>query len=328
MMRNSFIVLLLLATLLLAKSEDYKRGADQTYLTYPEWFLVFSPEEYAYYLKDNPSYEFNYIGHLVQFWSGYAMMRDRIESKGYATNIGYHVMILTIGISTTVEYTIKFIYGKTVSQLAALTQSQKRVSEQDYGAKVAQEYVDFIKNRPWYEFDFASKFVGIYTKNSFFGEDFLRKLERKEALSVEYGVKFLYAKLIGFFTKVGYDEALPVTQVTLVKGDKQIIEKFPRYDKFKNESLHYAKEGYNFVNIAGNDANSSILYSLVGEKEKIDSMECMLKTPILSNRSYSRCVNDIEIAKLSDFLRNENFELTEKFLPVKGTIKLEHIFDF
>ena len=327
-MRNSFIVLLLLASLLLANGEDHKRGADQTYLTYPEWFLVFSPEEYAYYLKDNPSYEFNYIGHLEQFWSGYAMMRDRIEEKGYATNTGYHVMILTIGISTTIEYAIKFIYGKTFSQLVALTQSQKRVSEQDYGAKVAQEYVDFIKNIPWYEFDFASKFIGIYTQNSFFGEDFLRKLERKQALSVEYGVKFLYAKLIGFFTEVGYDKALPITRVELVKDYKKTTKEFPRYDIFKNESLHYAKEGYDFVSIAGNDANSSILYSVVGEKEKIDSMECMLKTPILSNRSYSRCVNDIKITKLSDFLRNEKFELIEKFLPAKGAIKLEHIFDF
>jgi len=327
-MKSSFLILLFTLTLLFAEGEDYKRGADQTYLTYPEWFLVFSPDEYAYFLKNNPSYEFNYIGHLKQFWSGYSKMCERVEEKGYPVNTGYHVMILTIGISTTLEYTIKLFYGKSVAQFVALTQSQKRVSEQDYGAKVAQEYVDFIKNRPWYEFDFASKFVGIYTQNSFFGEDFLRKLERKEALSVEYGVKFLYAKLIGFFTEVGYDEAVPLTRVELLKEDKVITKEFPRYDKFKNEALFYAKEGYDFKSIAGNDAKSSILYSLLGTKEKIDTMECMIKTPILSNKEYSRCVNDLKIADLAAFLRNENFELTENFLPAKDAVKLEHIFDF
>jgi len=50
-MKNKVIVLLLFCALLFAQGADYKRGADQTYLTYPEWFLVFSPQEYAYFFK-------------------------------------------------------------------------------------------------------------------------------------------------------------------------------------------------------------------------------------------------------------------------------------
>ncbi len=320
--------LLLLSNFAFAETNATKRSADQTYLTYPEWFLVFSPEEYAYHLKEHPSFTFDYIGHIEEFWSAYAAMYKKTLEKKYPFNTGYHVMIMTIGVSTTVEYLVKYFYGHSIAQFVALTQTDGRVSEQDYGAKVAQEYVDFIKNRPWYEFDFGKRFVGIYTENSLFGKDFLRKMERKEALSVEYGAKYLYAKVIAYFTEVGYEKALPLTQVVLFKQNKPIVKEFPRYDKFKDVSLEYAKRGYDFKEIAGNDANSSILYSLLGTKEDLHSFECLLRQPITSNKAYERCINDIEIKKLAAFLREQNLQITDAFLPAQQRVKLEHIFDY
>ena len=320
--------LLLLSSLAFAETNATKRSADQTYLTYPEWFLVFSPEEYAYYLKEHPSFTFDYIGHIEEFWSTYAAMYKKTLEKKYPFNTGYHVMIMTIGVSTTVEYLVKYFYGHTIAQFVALTQTHGRVSEQNYGAKVAQEYVNFIKNRPWYEFDFGKRFVGIYTKNSFFGKDFLRKMERKEALSIEYGAKYLYAKVIAYFTEVGYDKAVPLTQVVLVKQKDTMVKEFPRYDKFKDASLEYAKEGYDFKTIAGNDGNTPILYCLLGTREELADFECILRQPIVSNPKYERCINAIEINKLGAFLREKNLQITDKFLPAPQSVKLEHIFDF
>ena len=319
---------LLFASLVFAETNTTKRSADQTYLTYPEWFLVFSPEEYAYYLKEHPSYTFDYIGHIEEFWSAYAAMYKKTLEKEYPFNTGYHVMIMTIGLSTTVEYLVKYFYGHDIAQFVALTQIHGRVSEQNYGAKVAQEYVDFIKNRPWYEFDFGKRFVGIYTENSFFGKDFLRKMERKEALSIEYGVKYLYAKMIAYFTEVGYGKAVPLTQVVLVKQKDTIVKDFPRYDRFKDASLEYAKEGYDFKTIAGNDDSTPILYCLLGTREDLADFECILRQSIVSNPKYERCINAIQINKLGAFLREKNLQITDKFLPAPQSIKLEHIFDF
>ncbi len=328
MMIKLICALLLLASLVFAETNATKRSADQTYLTYPEWFLVFSPAEYAYYLKKYPSYKFDYLGHIEEFWSAYSAMYEKTLEKEYPFNRGYHVMIMTIGVSTTFEYLVKYFYGHAIGQFVALTQTHGRVSEQNYGAQVAQEYVDFIKNRPWYEFDFGKRFVGIYTQNSFFGKDFSRKMERKEALSVEYGAKYLYAKVIAYFTEVGYEKALPLTQVVLVKQNQTIVKEFPRYDKFKDSSLKYAKEGYNFKTIAGNDGNTTILYSLLGTREDLSDFHCMLRQPIVSNLKYERCMNDIKINKLGDFLREKNLQITDKFLPIPHGVKLEHIFDF
>lgn len=320
--------LLLFANLVFAETNATQRSADQTYLTYPEWFLVFSPQEYAYYLQEHPSYTFEYISHIEEFWSAYAAMYGKTLEKEYPFNTGYHVMIMTIGVSTTVEYLVKYFYGHAIAQFVALTQTHGRVSEQNYGAKVAQEYVDFIKNRPWYEFDFGKSFVGIYTENSFFGKDFLRKMERKEALSVEYGVKYLYAKVIAYFTEVGYGKALPLTQVILLKQNQTIVKEFPRYDKFKDLSLEYANKGYDFKEIAGNDGNTSILYSLLGTRKDLSAFHCLLRQPIVSNPKYERCINDIQINKLAAFLREKKLYITEEFLPATQGVKLEHIFDF
>ena len=48
-----------------------------------------------------------------------------------------------------------------LSELAA----PRRLSEEDrYAAKVAQDYVDFIRDQPWYEYDFATKLAGLGRK--------------------------------------------------------------------------------------------------------------------------------------------------------------------
>src|ERR1700761_3706896 len=49
-----------------------RRTPDQTYLTFPEWYLVHSPAEYARYLASGaPPSQFPLFSHIGQFWQGY-----------------------------------------------------------------------------------------------------------------------------------------------------------------------------------------------------------------------------------------------------------------
>ena len=45
---------------------EHVRGADQTYLTFPEWFLVHSPAEYAAHVKQHAPSDFPFWGHIGQ----------------------------------------------------------------------------------------------------------------------------------------------------------------------------------------------------------------------------------------------------------------------
>src|SRR5436305_1868830 len=61
------------------------RPADQTFLTYPEWFLVFSPEEQANYFKYHTSTTFPFISHVAQIWGSYKIVNDQVKGN-FPTN--------------------------------------------------------------------------------------------------------------------------------------------------------------------------------------------------------------------------------------------------
>jgi hypothetical protein len=123
---------------------DQRRGAEQTFLTYPEWFLVHSPAEYARFVDRHPAHQFPFVGHAGQIWSSYySVTREQIRAD-YPSNLGYHLMICVIAGSTTVEYALRSLYENIVGRLSWST-SSALTAEDRYGAMVAQDYVDFIR---------------------------------------------------------------------------------------------------------------------------------------------------------------------------------------
>ena len=68
-----------------------------------------------------------------------------------------------LGASTTVEYGMKGLYEHTVGRLAEATRTGSALTpEERFAAKVAQDYVDFIRIDPWYLFDFKSRLTQLW----------------------------------------------------------------------------------------------------------------------------------------------------------------------
>lgn len=88
-----------------AAPAEARRAQDQTLLTFPEWFLVYSPAEYATLVRERMPSEFPWWGHVRQFWSSYRAVIG--ATRGYDFNAEYHVMINVIGVSTTLEYALR-----------------------------------------------------------------------------------------------------------------------------------------------------------------------------------------------------------------------------
>ncbi len=62
----------------LTAPED-RRTPDQTFLTFPEWYLVHSPAEYARYLSRSAAPScFPLFAHIGQFWQGYAAVNREV----------------------------------------------------------------------------------------------------------------------------------------------------------------------------------------------------------------------------------------------------------
>ncbi|MCW3085935.1 MAG: hypothetical protein JWP12_3301 [Bacteroidetes bacterium] len=310
--------------------EKYVRPADQTFLTFPEWYLVFSPDEQAQYFKKHTATSFPFTSHTAQIWESYKIVRAQIKDN-FPYNGGYHFMIWVIGSSASVEYSIKAGYEKIIGRL---TDTHSVITEEDqFNATFTQQYVDFIKDRPWYEFDFKTRLKQLYTSTPVFGPHVFRKIERRYILTSELLVKYVYGKLIGLCTKTVYDEALPTTEVlvdsipengrslNIIKQypDKSALISLPRYDQFNGAISGLAKMGFTFREIAGN--NSAILLTvLVPSQTNLSPAyaQIVFIQPVSSDPATKRIAFAVPVKDLNKLL-----------LELNGTnVKIEHVFDF
>jgi len=276
----------------------------------------------------------NAFGHIGQFWESYRAVFDETRRRGLDLNPGYHLMIMVIGTSTTVEYALKSAYELLVGRLAE-TFASEPTPEERYAAAVAQDYVRFIRVLPWYEYDFGDKLSGLWRDTPVAGPGLVRKWERKFVLSSEYLVKMGYAKLIKLGTKSIYDEPLLVTAVVtqppprpdaalrdlkVLRGlpDGAALATIPRYEAFMVYAQALADQGVDFKEIAGN--SSFILVSVLapGEWKPTAPATALLSQPILTRPGVQRVVMVVPVAQLAAQLRQWK----------TAKLQVEHVFDY
>lgn len=314
---------------------DAVRGADQTYLTFPEWFLVHSPAEYATYLaSDAPPSGFPLFAHVGQFWSSYRAMNHELDR--YPFNAGYHLMVMVIGVSTTVEYALKGVYEHTVGRLAESTRSGGPTPEERFGARYAQAYVDFIRVDPWYRFDFLAQLRTLWTAVPWSGPDAIRRWERRYALTTELLVKAGYAKLIGLGTQTIYDAPKPVTAIVTDRapapdpahpdyvamrdaGTDGVLATIPRYEAFTTYARWLAGQGLGFREIAGN--RDDIVVSVIAtDGFDVAGARTLFTQDILTRPGRRRIVFAVPVAELAAQLRRIDA------MPDRAAV--EHVYDY
>jgi hypothetical protein len=315
---------------------EHRRGGDQTFLTFPEWFLVYSPDEYAAFVKERPPSEFPFFGHLRQFWSGYRAVYQATR-RDYPVNSEYHVMIAVIGVSTTVEYALRSAYENTLGRASEVTAAYGTTDEDRLGARVAQDYVDFIRDRPWYEFDFLTPLRTLWRDTPAWGAGPVRKWERRYALTSEWLAKAAYAWAIGQGSQAAYgaeetttavvldrlpegiEAELPRLRVLLRYPDGQALVTLPRYDDFKDHAAAVARRGATFVEIAGN-RGPILVTALVpsGWTPPVAGASALFTQPILTRPGRQRTAVTVPVGALSELLR----------VLERDGHTLEHVYDY
>ncbi len=310
----------------------YHRPMESTYLTFPEWYIVYSSVEYANYLKDHRPSGFPYFSSIEQYWSGYCASYQL--AKSYPFNAGDHMMLLVIGTSFSIEYTIKGIYENTIGRMTEWL--GEPVEEEKYAQKVAREYADFIPVRPWFEFSFKNSLYGLWQETSLTGPNIIRKWERKIILSAEYAFKAFYAWIIQLGSHAAYGvesgdtyarikntptaffkDAPDVRKVKNTARDEYIAI-FPREQPFTDTLIKIIKTPVEFVDIAGNQA---ILVTAVAPKKwnyNFNNAPLLFTMPILTQPELQRLVARVPVTSLMNFLR---------YLQDKK-IMIEHIYDY
>jgi hypothetical protein len=315
---------------------EHRRPPDQTFLTFPEWFLVHSPAEYARYLASGaPVSAFPLFAHVAQFWQGYAAVTREVAR--YPFNGGYHLMICVIGASTTVEYTLKGIYEHTIGRLAQATRSgTEPVPEERFAAAYAQRYVDFIRVDPWYQFDFGAELTALWSDLPVSGPDLTRRWERRFLLTTELLAKSGYGRLIKWATHSIYDAPRPVTAVVLTAmpprdatahsdvvvlqaAGSRVLATIPRYEGFTTYARWLADNHVDFREIAGNDSEVLVSLLVPAAWHPAAGARVLFEQPMLTEPGRKRSVVAVQIAALGSLLRDVDRQ------PV---LQVEHVYDF
>src|SRR5262249_37336491 len=154
-----------------------------TYLTLPEWLIVYDTEEYAAFISRARPSGFPYLRSIVDFWRDYSRV-CAVSCSAFPFDVGDHVMIVVIGSSFAVENILKGLYENVVGRAFELV-SGHDTEEDAFAARVAAEYGHFMHTVPWYEFPFGRKLVALWRETPLWGRHPLRKWERRIALSSE-----------------------------------------------------------------------------------------------------------------------------------------------
>ena len=310
----------------------YSRAGSATYLTLPEWFIVYTTQEYASTLRSARPSAFPYFGTIVDFWWYYSRV-CRASCGGYAFAAADHVMLVVIGSSFAIEQALKGAYENSVGRVVEAVSGYD--SEEDAFARAtAEEYGRFMQTAPWYEFAFGEKFRLLWRETPLWGKRPIRKWERRFVLSTEYAAKAIYGFAIRVATKTVYGDEDPRTfvrvdrlppnvsdlvarRVRAMRDGSQVLA-LPRYDAFTPTAAALAARGTRFLDIAGNDR---VLVTAIAESAldwTDDSARVLFSRALATDRTRRRVALDVRVTALGETLAALR----------RHRAALEHIYDF
>lgn len=246
------------------------RVESATYLTYPEWHIVFAYDDYAKVLEQGAPHEFGYFRSVSGFWSALCNLTQTADNHGGAPETKN--MVYVIGVSFTAELIAKAAYEETIGRLFVWIDG--RSASDDASAQMARDYAEFLHQIPWYKYDFPSDIAELKA----IGPLTLRDRERQIALGLEFGTKTQYAKAIAKAVEaagqakltirtivhdLSVEELRSIDGVTVIRATPQGTEiDTPRYAAFTDILKQIAAKGGRISEIAGND---EIMLTITGQ---------------------------------------------------------------
>ena len=313
---------------------NYSRPEEDTFYSYPEWYIVWSYQAKADFQRSHLPSSYPYFSDIAQYWSNYCCI-FAVARKKYPVAWPEHVMLVVIGTSFSVEYMLKGAYEHSVGRLSAWTSKSQMTAEDRYAAEIAGDYATFVHIRPFYEYSFARALRGLWTQVPRRGDHWFRKAERRAWLTTDYAIEAIYCELIELATHAsyGYEDTTTsawvtapspsavsaIAHVRVVKdiGEGNYIVEMPRYQEFTLRALEASHSGVQFMQIAG---NRNILVSIVGKGPVTPAPDSeLLRLDLIpSEPGKFRAALLCRVTDLSSLLLS--FE--------KQGVGVEHIYDF
>jgi hypothetical protein len=313
--------------------KGYRRKLDNTFFTFPEWYIVYSFEDFGRFLDRGNESQFNYLGHILGFWRSFCTINRAVPATESRTDV--KTMIYIIGVSYSIEYAIKGAYENTIGRVFEWIRGDKRTPQDDYARTVLQDYAAFLYTVPWYKYPFREKldgFMAISTPTP----STARTIERGFALGSEYFIKIGYAALIQKMLDASSDDeprdimfvvaTLPpevlakeprIKPVRMLNDNWQLVQT-PRYKDFTEILLGLLDRGIPIAEIAG---NREIMITVIAPKAApltIRDAPELFSLDLDAKPGFRRAGLKARIDRLVDIVRD---------LKARGAA-VEHFYDY
>lgn len=231
------------------RDAGYVRAQGDSFLTFPEWYIVHAYNDLAGVTARGSESDFHYLTSIRGFWSSLCRATRQASAAGPATS-DQKLTNYIIGFSFTVEMALQGLYERTLGALSARSADGARTAEDDFNLALLKDYAAFLYQTPWYRFPFGERLRQFWRDTPFVPS--MRAAERRFSLSLQYGARAAYAALIG--TAAGYDPAVltissvvggvspeelaaipgvkVIREVTDTRGARAVLVETERYAKF------------------------------------------------------------------------------------------------
>ena len=319
----------------LVRDHGYARRESDSYLAFPEWHIVYAYEDLAGVLRGGDASAFAYRGQIAGFWRSLCRL-TRVASARGGVGTDTKVMLYTIGWSFTAELALKGAYETTVGRLFEWLRGPDRTAEDRFVARDMQAYAEFLHQTPWYEYPFGARLAAFWRATPWSGPHRLRKLERRGAVTLEYGAKAAYGALIGYasstalgasdleiltvVTGLDASDVVADPRITVVRalGGGLTLIRTPRYQAYTEVLVGLARRGRSVAEIAG---NRRILVTVLvprGPRPPVPGAAELFEIPLQSRPDRRRLGLDVRVESLAAAIR-----------ALEGSrAAIEHVYDY
>lgn len=243
----------------------HRREAD-TYLTYPEWHVVYAYDGLAAALARGDEHGADFATDVGDFWRATCALMGVADTHGGAGG-DTRTMIHVIGVSFTLEMAVKGLYEETIGRVTAWWRGPEKTPQDLAIAAMARDYAAFLRQTPWYAYPFMREARRLWTLPAGLS---VRSWERRIGIGIELTAKAAYGSLMGWAVAAtapatleirsivaGLDPSrvagLPDVEVVASREAGRIEIQTPRYARFTRVLAAIAAAGGTVVEIAGND---------------------------------------------------------------------------
>jgi hypothetical protein len=313
-------------------SPDESRSEVDSYITYPEWAIVYAYDDFAAVTRRGSESDFHYLDSIRSFWTSLCAVK-RVAPQHGQVALDYNAMLYIIGPSFTAEMAAKGLYEGTIGALTAWIRGPTRTPEDEFALNVADNYAQFLRQTPWFAYPFFHTLKRFWTEVPLTGGNPIRKAERRIGQSLEYASKAIYAKAIGALAgfspaelrirsavaDLGAADIAAEPRIVLVRkeGNLSVIDT-PRYQEFTEILQKLAERGRDISEIAGNRSIMVTLLSPQCGPFALGEFPTLFIVPIHARPGWCRYALDVGVPRLTFLFRS----------LAHTKYEVEHVFDY